>query len=148
MYVQYYFAQRSLNQKMIKSLKGILYEITITDSTLDYIHGFQYNIFEIYIPAFKIFINQQGVWRHHKERYNSAIRLKEIEIPIMTAKVLSDTVKFKEESNRICKKILKDSTISLKTKSQIQSEKKYGEVPKKLTKEIKQTIKKMRRKSE
>jgi len=126
---------------MIKNLKAILYEITISDSVLDHIHGFQYNIYEIFIPAYKIFVNHQGVWKYYRGRYKNANKIKDIEIPIISGKILSDTVKFKEESNKICRQILRDGTRGLKKESNQFRER---EIPKKLEKEMKQTIKKLK----
>jgi hypothetical protein len=90
-------------------LKAILYEIAITESDLHFSHGIQTIINEIYIPTFKIFINFKGVWKYHKGRYENAKKIKVIDIPVMTAKVLSDSIKYKEESKKIINRLIKEA---------------------------------------
>jgi len=90
-------------------LRAILYEIAISESDLHFSHGFKTLIDEIYIPTFKIFINHEGVWKYHKGRYNGAKKIKDIEIPIITARVLYDSVRYKEESKKIIKRLIKEA---------------------------------------
>ena len=90
-------------------MKAILYEIAITESYLHLSHGFKTLINEIYIPVFKIFINYEGVWKYHKGRYENAKKIKVIDIPVMTAKILSDSIKYSEESKKIIKRLIKEA---------------------------------------
>lgn len=50
-------------------MKAVLYELTITDSMMDALHGGYYRIKEIFIPEINVHINQEGVWESNKERY-------------------------------------------------------------------------------
>jgi len=89
-------------------MKAILYEIQITEGALELSHGWSTTINEIYIPTFKIFINYKGAWKFHKGRYKNVTKIRELDIPILTCKLLADTVKYRVESEKIINKIIKD----------------------------------------
>jgi len=90
-------------------MKAILYEIQITEGVLAMTHGFSSTIDEIYIPTFKIFINYKGAWKFQNGRYKHAKKIKEIEIPVITCKLLSDGVKYRLESEKITRKLLREA---------------------------------------
>lgn len=101
--------ERSSIKERDEKLKAIVYEIEISESWLHSSHGITSTINEIYIPKFRIFINYGGIWKFVKGRYKNATKIKEMEIPIITGKFLSDSLKHQEESKRIAKKLLKEA---------------------------------------
>lgn len=51
-------------------MKGILYELTISDGFSGAIHGEFFRIREIHIPSIDVSINKEGVWETGKNRYS------------------------------------------------------------------------------
>lgn len=119
-------------------MKGILYEIQISESWLHSSHGMSYSIFEIYVPKAKIFINHKGIWKYHAGRYKKAKKVKQIDVPDKTAKALTEYINFKKEVEKISSDILKNYSKGLKTTSDTIREKKHEKTfqPSSTTKKI------------
>lgn len=92
------------------TVRAFLYKITITDSMLDHIHGFEHSIYEIYVPSLKLFFNHQGIFKYHKARYKNAEVIKIFFIEFESGSYMLQGYRAMEKGNKLAKNIL-DSTI-------------------------------------
>jgi len=68
-------------------LKAILYEVIVSESAIDSVHGFTYKINEIHIPKLNISINHKFIFKTNKGRYKNNKKIGEIDINQITANI-------------------------------------------------------------
>lgn len=88
------------------TVKAFLYKITITDSVLDHIHGFEHSIYEIYVPSLKLFFNHQGIFKYHKARYKNAEVIKLFFIEFESGSYILQGYTAMEKAKKLAKDIL------------------------------------------
>jgi len=92
------------------NVKAIKYQTKICDSVLDSVHGFFYNINEIYVPKLKIAFNEKGgLFKINKDNEsrispNNIFNVKNIIVKKADMEVLIDFL----ENKANCSSIVKD----------------------------------------
>ncbi len=87
-------------------IKAFLYKITITDSVLDQIHGFEHPIYEIYIPSLKLFFNHEGIFKIHNKRYTNAEKMRIFSIEFESGSYIKQGLTAMEKGKKLAKNIL------------------------------------------
>jgi hypothetical protein len=82
-------------------MKAFVYDITISESVMDMMHGFTYDIRELYVPDLKIYANlggQQGqifVYQNDEKRWKTGHNFKDVTITPKFAKMLKQALRSK-----------------------------------------------------
>jgi len=90
-------------------MKAIKYQTKICDSVLDGVHGFYYNITEIYIPKLKMAFNEKGglfkIDKHNSSRVSkeNISNVENIEVKKEDMLVLIDFLEHKQNCSKIIK---------------------------------------------
>jgi hypothetical protein len=102
-------------------MKGIIYELTISESAFEAIHGEYFRIREIYIPSIGVSINKEGVWKTGNRRYSedpkaeylggqrpNICKIKDIDIEDSLKDDLFTIIKARELSKNISGQMIKE----------------------------------------
>jgi len=100
------------------TIRAYLYKITITDSVLDHIHGFEHSIYEIYVPSLKLFFNHEGVFKAHTKRYENAEIMKIFFIEFESGSFIKQGLTAMEKGKRLAKDLL-DITVKKYVKEDV-----------------------------
>jgi hypothetical protein len=97
--------------KKQKLVKALLYRVKICDSMLEYSHGMQYNVNEIFVPKAKICMNEKGyAFLYEKPRNDKTEEIK------ISQKLISDAKKLITAETKIKPRIEKLFSETLKEK--------------------------------
>jgi hypothetical protein len=77
-------------------MKGIFYTTTVFESSLDIVHGFGTDIFEIFIPELKICFNNLGYAFHSEDIRKPKTVFTEVELSSSFVTLLQEKIKLEE----------------------------------------------------
>jgi hypothetical protein len=82
---------------------GKKYRLKVYESALHRIHGFGYEIEEIYFPELGIAMNRRAIFRTGPERYTEAVEMGTVEVDDADVEVLKQYVFGRERAKQIAR---------------------------------------------